>query len=77
MGGRRGVEARKKWRPKWGGRLKRAGRPEESRDRRKKWSLKRDGRLKRGERLEGIRGQRKVEAKMGWEDHKGWEAGGK
>ena len=77
MGGRRGVEARKKWRPKWGGRLKRAGRPEESRDRRKKWSLKRDGRLKRGERLEGIRGQRKVEFEKRCQAETGWEAGGK
>ena len=28
MGGRREVEARKKWRPKWGWRLKGGGRPE-------------------------------------------------
>ena len=53
MGGWREVEARKKWRPKWGGRLKRGGRPEAS------------------------RGQNKVEAKMGWEDETGWDAGGK
>ena len=53
MGGRREIQARKRWRPKRGGRLKRGGKPE------------------------GSRGQKKVEVKMGWEDHKGWEAGEK
>ena len=41
MGGRREIEAKKKWRPKQGGRLKWGGRPEGSRGQKiveaKKW----------------------------------------
>ena len=75
--GWREVEARIQWRTKWGGRLKWGWRPEGSRGGRKKCRLKWGGRLKRGERPEGSRGQKKVEAKMGWEDETGWDAGGK
>ena len=35
MGGRREVEAREKWRPKWGGRITRGGRLEGSRGQKK------------------------------------------
>ena len=35
MGGQRQVEARIKWRPKWGGRMKQGGTPEGSRGQKK------------------------------------------